>query len=120
MLSADTSNASIEFAYFPIHYAPCDYARYVVAEGCVSLLHSLMDIIVFNYFIIRFCDFASLFLDRKLTIMIKKRKIKDTTHMRGFILFARSILMGAHTVNRQGIKSLKNISLSRRRRWKER
>lgn len=49
-----------------------------------------------NCFQLFYCDFCfAVSLDGKLTIMIKK-KSRD----------ARSILMSAHTVNRQGIKRL--------------
>lgn len=73
-----------------------------------------MDIIVFNYFIIRFCDFTSVFLDRKLTIMIKEDEEEEEVerqHHRTGDHKLRSILMGAHTVNRQSIKRLKNSAL---------
>lgn len=50
-----------------------------------------MDIIVFNYFIIRF-------LRRKIDNNDKAERAR-----RGSYRSHRSILMGAHTVNRQGI-----------------
>lgn len=67
-----------------------------------------MDIIVFNYFIIRCLSVFRQKIDNN-------DKENETTTSR-FLDLLRSILMGAHTVNRQAelsrdIKRMKNISI---------
>lgn len=90
----------IQFTFSPVRFA----IHYAVHAG--RLLRSLMDIIVFNYFIIRFCDFYFGVLDRKLTIMIKEGEAASDD----IIDDSGLVLLGAHTVNRQSIKWLKGSS----------